>query len=95
MYRERGAGGSKSEVGAVDRKRINDALDKHLERSSPSTSRATNSKDKMAQSVMIGKQPPNHRDSRSGSLSKNNASVGTFLFSIHLYVFLSLIYMRY
>ncbi|XP_021892829.1 casein kinase II subunit beta-1-like isoform X2 [Carica papaya] len=75
MYRERGAGGSKSEVGAVDRKRINDALDKHLERSSPSTSRATNSKDKMAQSVMIGKQPPNHRDSRSGSLSKNNASV--------------------
>ncbi|KAI7984518.1 putative casein kinase II subunit beta-4 [Camellia lanceoleosa] len=38
MYRERGGGGSRSEMGPVDRKRINDALDKHLERSSPSTS---------------------------------------------------------
>ncbi|XP_004300308.1 PREDICTED: casein kinase II subunit beta-like isoform 3 [Fragaria vesca subsp. vesca] len=41
MYRERGSGGSKmTEAAAVDRKRINEALDKHLERSSPSTSRA-------------------------------------------------------
>ncbi|XP_050379246.1 putative casein kinase II subunit beta-4 isoform X2 [Argentina anserina] len=47
MYRERGLGGSKmTEVGAVDRKRINEALDKQLERSSPSTSRAAiNGKD--------------------------------------------------
>ncbi|KAI7988276.1 Alpha-1,3/1,6-mannosyltransferase ALG2 [Camellia lanceoleosa] len=42
MYRERGGGGSRSEMGPVDRKRINDALDKHLERSSPSTSRIMN-----------------------------------------------------
>lgn len=44
MYRERGIGGSKSEVvvGQIDRKRINDALDKQLERSSPSTSRGRN-----------------------------------------------------
>ncbi|XP_070679510.1 putative casein kinase II subunit beta-4 isoform X13 [Malus domestica] len=50
MHRERGLGGSKATevVGpAADRKqRINDALDKQLERSSPSTSRAINGKDK-------------------------------------------------
>lgn len=77
MYRERGAGGSKSEVvvGPVDRKRINDALDKQLERSSPSTSRTTiNGKD---MSVLLGKHPADHqRDSRSASLSKNHASDG-------------------
>ncbi|ESR53388.1 Casein kinase II subunit beta-1 [Citrus sinensis] len=75
MYRERGTGGSKSEVvvGPVDRKRINDALDKQLERSSPSTSRTTiNGKD---MSVLLGKHPADHqRDSRSASLSKNHAS---------------------
>lgn len=64
MYRERGSGGSKSEVTVVDRKqRINDALDKHLERSSPSTSRALNGKDKSAHSVLMGKAPADHRDS--------------------------------
>ncbi|KAK6920406.1 Casein kinase II, regulatory subunit [Dillenia turbinata] len=40
MYRDRGGGASKSEMAHVDRKRINDALDKHLEKSSPSTSKA-------------------------------------------------------
>ncbi|KAL0663097.1 hypothetical protein Bca4012_099934 [Brassica carinata] len=46
MYKERSGGGgggsSRSEIlnGAVDRKRINDALTKKLEKSSPSTSRA-------------------------------------------------------
>ncbi|KAK6918677.1 Casein kinase II, regulatory subunit, partial [Dillenia turbinata] len=40
MYRDRGGGSSKSEMAHVDRKRINDALDKHLEKSSPSTSKA-------------------------------------------------------
>lgn len=79
MYRERGVGGSKTtEVGpAVDRKRINDALDKQLERSSPSTSRAINGKDKPL--IMGGKQPPSdHRDSRSAaaSLAKTNCSDG-------------------
>ncbi|CAA6669766.1 unnamed protein product [Spirodela intermedia] len=40
MYRDRG-GVSKSEIRSLDRKRINDTLDKHLERSSPSTSKVT------------------------------------------------------
>ncbi|XP_015870945.1 casein kinase II subunit beta-2 isoform X2 [Ziziphus jujuba] len=77
MYRERGLGGAKSEMGSVDRKRINDALDKQLERSSPSTSRAVaiNGRDKTAaQSVLMGKTPPDQRDSRSASLAKANAS---------------------
>ncbi|KAM0955990.1 hypothetical protein ACFX2A_024819 [Malus domestica] len=84
MYRERGLGGSKATevVGhAADRKqRINDALDKQLERSSPSTSRAINGKDKPL--IMGGKQPPSDlRDSRSASasasasLTKNNCSM--------------------
>ncbi|XP_040946555.1 casein kinase II subunit beta-2 isoform X2 [Gossypium hirsutum] len=76
MYRgERAAGGSKGEVGSVDRKRINEALDKQLERSSPSTSRAINGKDKSSQSLQMGKHPPDHyRDSCSASLPKPNAS---------------------
>ncbi|KAK8692891.1 hypothetical protein V6N13_070494 [Hibiscus sabdariffa] len=76
MYRgERAAGGSKGEVGSVDRKRINEAFDKQLERSSPSTSRATNGKDKSGNHLLMGKLPPDHhRDSRSGSLPKANAS---------------------
>ncbi|KAL9246897.1 hypothetical protein vseg_020377 [Gypsophila vaccaria] len=47
MYKERGGGGSTTKVSSemVDRKRINDALDKHLERSSPSTSKGLNGKD--------------------------------------------------
>ncbi|PSR91675.1 Casein kinase II subunit beta-4 [Actinidia chinensis var. chinensis] len=74
MYRERGGGGggSRSEMGNVDRKRINDALDKHLERSSPSTSRAFSGKDK--QSIFPGGKPPaDHRDSQS-SLAENKRS---------------------
>ncbi|KVI00548.1 putative casein kinase II subunit beta-4 isoform X1 [Cynara cardunculus var. scolymus] len=49
MYRDRGGSSSRSEMvggggaGSLDRKRINDALDKHLEKtSSPSTSRVLN-----------------------------------------------------
>lgn len=75
MYRERGLGGSRSEVGpAADRKhRINEALDKQLERSSPSTSRPiVNGKDK---SVFMAKPPPDQRD----SLAKNNFSDGLSL----------------
>ncbi|KAI9087066.1 hypothetical protein K1719_031027 [Acacia pycnantha] len=75
MYRDRGAVGSKSEVSSVDRKRINDVLDKQLERSSPSTSRTINGKDRSATSVLTGKPPPDHRDLRSAPVSKNtNAS---------------------
>ncbi|GLT34674.1 hypothetical protein SLA2020_091770 [Shorea laevis] len=73
-HRERGLGGSKAEVGTVDRKRINEALDKQLERSSPSTSRAINGKDKSVHSILAGKLPPDHRDSRSASLPKATAS---------------------
>ncbi|KAK2650872.1 hypothetical protein Ddye_018361 [Dipteronia dyeriana] len=74
MYRDRG-GSSKSELvgGPLDRKRINDALDKHLEKSSPSTSRALNSKDKETRlsvpSTSTGKSQFDHRDSRSASAS--------------------------
>ncbi|KAG6474861.1 hypothetical protein ZIOFF_064076 [Zingiber officinale] len=69
MYR--GGNGSKMEVGSLDRKRINDALDKHLEKSSPSTSRGLIVKDKdklTLPSSASGKQPE-HR-----SLSKNKGS---------------------
>ncbi|XP_057477416.1 casein kinase II subunit beta-1-like isoform X2 [Actinidia eriantha] len=75
MYRERGGGGGglRSEMGNVDRKRINDALDKQLERSSPSTSRAFSGKDK--QSIFLGGKPPaDHRDSHSASLAENKRS---------------------
>ncbi|KFK31400.1 hypothetical protein AALP_AA6G107000 [Arabis alpina] len=65
MYRERGTVGSRPEV--VDRKRINESLDKHP---SPSTSRSVNGKGKST--VAMGKQSNDHRDSRSSSLSKNN-----------------------
>uniref|UniRef100_A0A1J3FC18 Casein kinase II subunit beta n=1 Tax=Noccaea caerulescens TaxID=107243 RepID=A0A1J3FC18_NOCCA len=71
MYRERGgAVGSRPEV--VDRKRINEAL----ERPSPSTSRPVNGKGKGTVTAAIGKQSNDHRDSRSASLSlsKNNIS---------------------
>ncbi|XP_072955939.1 casein kinase II subunit beta-1-like isoform X2 [Typha angustifolia] len=75
MYRSRGVVGSKGEIGSLDRKRINDALDKHLEKSSPSTSRGFNNKEKERFVVpsSSGKQP-DHRDQRSGSFSKNKCS---------------------
>lgn len=72
MHRERGNVGGvpskSSEIGSIDRKRINDVLDKHLDRSSPSTSRglSTNPKDKefrvSAPSSSIGKTPPDFSD---------------------------------
>ncbi|XP_044477446.1 casein kinase II subunit beta-1-like isoform X2 [Mangifera indica] len=73
MYKER-VGGSKSEVvSSVDRKRINDALDKQLERSSPSTSRGTINGNDL--SVLMGKHPADHhREALAASLFKNNAS---------------------
>jgi len=98
MYKDRGGfggGSSRSEIvgGPLDRKRINDALDKHLEKSSPSTSRGLNnsSKDKERLSVpstSTGKSSQHqqhlehHRaDSRSASLSKNKCSDGSSAFS--------------
>ena len=99
MYKDRGGfggGSSRSDIvgGPLDRKRINDALDKHLEKSSPSTSRGLNnsSKDKERLSVpstSTGKSLQHHQqqldhhraDSRSASLSKNKCSDGTSAFS--------------
>ncbi|XP_039141778.1 casein kinase II subunit beta-1-like [Dioscorea cayenensis subsp. rotundata] len=73
MYRERGGSGSKLEIGTIDRKRINDALDKHLERASSSTSRGLDGKEK--DRVSAGKQQ-DLRDQRSSDLSKNKCSGG-------------------
>ncbi|MED6192962.1 casein kinase 2 regulatory subunit [Stylosanthes scabra] len=67
MYRERGVvGASKSE----DRKRINDVLDKQLERSSPSTSRGggINGGSKDRSSLLSSSS----KDPRSTSISKNS-----------------------
>lgn len=70
MYSKRGGGGSKAEMGHVDRKRINDALDKHLERSSPSTSRGLNGKDKDRFSMLAGNgKPPPPEQRPTGILS--------------------------
>ncbi|KAL5973760.1 casein kinase 2 regulatory subunit [Asimina triloba] len=77
MYRDRALGGSRQEMASIDRKRINDALDKHLEKSSPSTSKGLNGKDKerlSAPSTSAGKLPPDHRDGRAASLAKNKCS---------------------
>ena len=109
MYRDRvGGGGGSSRSGMVagwgggllDRKRIiNDALDKHLEKSSPSTSRVSgginsSSKDKERISVpstSTGKsqqhqhQQLDHRDSRSASLSKSKCSDGMYFMCIQFW----------
>ena len=64
MYKGRGVSASKSD----DRKRINDVLDKQLERSSPSTSRPVNgklNKDKQNNNIII-------KDPRSASASKTS-----------------------
>lgn len=70
MYKERGIG-SKSEIGPIDRKRINDALDRHLERSSPSTSRGLKDKYRVSlPSTSSGKHP----DQLPGSMPENKCS---------------------
>lgn len=75
MYR--GGNGSKMDAGSVDRKRINDALDKHLEKSSPSTSRGliVKDKDKLPMPSSASGKQPEHR-----SLSKNKGSDGKVSF---------------
>eukprot|EP00268_Persea_americana_P047678 TRINITY_DN498_c0_g1_i3.p1 TRINITY_DN498_c0_g1~~TRINITY_DN498_c0_g1_i3.p1 ORF type:complete len:290 (+),score=43.97 TRINITY_DN498_c0_g1_i3:306-1175(+) len=80
MYRDRGGRGSKPDIGPLDRKRITDALDKQLERSSRSNSKGPITKDKervTAPSTSSStKLPPqsDHRDMRPASLSKNKCS---------------------
>ncbi|CAI0446055.1 unnamed protein product [Linum tenue] len=73
-HRDRGGAGSvssRSELvgGPLDRKRINDALDKHLEKSSPSTSRALNSKDKERLSVPSTSTEESETDSEESDVS--------------------------
>ncbi|KAF9685470.1 hypothetical protein SADUNF_Sadunf03G0057900 [Salix dunnii] len=71
MYRERGIGGSKAEVDHR-KHRVSDALDKHLDRSSPSSSRPTNGNDLL---LFMNKQQPSDHNNIDHLLSKdNNAS---------------------
>ncbi|KAH7692806.1 Casein kinase II regulatory subunit protein [Dioscorea alata] len=75
MYRDRGVNGSKPEPSALDRKRINNVLDRHLERASSSTSKGLNGKEKERLPLTLssaGKRPDN-RDQRP-PLSKNKCS---------------------
>ncbi|EYU40338.1 hypothetical protein MIMGU_mgv1a011391mg [Erythranthe guttata] len=74
MYKDRGAGGSSKGGEMLDRKRINEALDKQLEKSSPSTSRNKGSAIAVpSTSTAAGK----HMENRSSSTipaSKNKLS---------------------
>lgn len=80
---------SKSEMGLVDRKRINDALDKHLERSSPSTSRGLSSnKDKDHRLSSSQSQSMLNRNSRAAPFAEN----GSLSLSIYVYVLLNLMF---
>lgn len=86
MYKERRVGGgSKPEMGRVgDRKRLNEALDKHLERSSPSTStttvRGANGKDhrfalsKSKDQLRNSAPPPDNKCSDAESETDSEAS---------------------
>ncbi|OAY65935.1 Casein kinase II subunit beta [Ananas comosus] len=77
MYKDRGVAGAKAEIGSLDRKRINDAMDKNFEKpSSSSASRGLNGKEKdrfVVPSSSAGKHP-DPRDPRSSSLSKDKCS---------------------
>ncbi|XP_057512540.1 putative casein kinase II subunit beta-4 [Actinidia eriantha] len=77
MYRDRGGGGgsSKAEIGGgpLDRKRINDALDKHLEKSSPSTSRNIKDRERVSvpsTSTVKSQQQLDRRDTALPSKNK-------------------------
>lgn len=74
MYRDRGGVGSKS----VDRKRINEVLDKQLELSSSAASRGLSRKERerlAAQSMVSGnKSRPDQRDSRAVPPSQEKCS---------------------
>ncbi|XP_061958931.1 casein kinase II subunit beta-1-like isoform X2 [Populus nigra] len=72
MYRERGIGVSKTDVDHR-KQRISDVLDKHLDRSSPSSSRPTNGKDLFL--FMNKQQPPDHNNIDHLLSKDNNASV--------------------
>jgi len=85
MYRERGIGVSKTDVDHR-KQRISDVLDKHLDRSSPSSSRPTNGKDLFL--FMNKQQPPDHNNIDHLLSKDNNASVGnssTCLFRVFVF----------
>nr|AUZ41859.1 casein kinase II subunit beta-4-2 [Musa itinerans] len=78
MHRDRGGSGSRVETGASYRRRINGALDKHLERSSTATSKVLNRRERERDRLSVpstssGKHLE-HQDQRSASLSKNKYS---------------------
>lgn len=80
MHRDRGGSGSRVETGASYRRRINGALDKHLERSSTATSEVLNRRERERDRLSVpstssGKHLE-HQDQRSASLSKNKYSDG-------------------
>lgn len=84
MYRDRGGRGSKPDIGPLDRKRINDALDRQLERSSRSTPKGLVTKEKErlsapSTSSLTLPPPSDSRDLRPASLSKNKRSDGELL----------------
>lgn len=68
MYKGRGGSASKSE----DRKRINDVLDKQLERSSPSTSRPINGKTNKERETNTIKDPLLQRSSKTANISEES-----------------------
>ncbi|KAL7120911.1 hypothetical protein ACP275_02G150400 [Erythranthe tilingii] len=77
MYKDRGAGGSSKGGEMLDRKRINEALDKQLEKSSPSTSRNKGSAIAVpSTSTAAGKHidPRENRSSSTIPASKNKLS---------------------
>ncbi|KAL1540061.1 casein kinase 2 regulatory subunit [Salvia divinorum] len=77
MYRDRGGVGSSKGGDILDRKRINDALDKHLEKSSPSTSRNKGSALAMPSTSASGGKhidPRNNRSSSTLTTEKNKCS---------------------
>lgn len=83
MYRDRGGGSSKGGGDLVDRKRINDALDKQLEKSS------ARNKAIAVPSTSAGKHVE-QRDTRSTlNTSKNKASEGikTVPFPFYIWCF--------
>lgn len=94
MYRDRGGGGSSKAGEMLDRKRINDALDKHLEKSSPSTSRNKGSAVAVPSTSAAAGKHVDPRDTRSSSAltaSKNKLSDGALFVSLFLIFFFFLV----
>ncbi|XP_026425547.1 putative casein kinase II subunit beta-4 [Papaver somniferum] len=75
MYKDsRGGGGSsRSEIG-IDRKKINDALDKHLEKSSPASTSKNNRTTIPSSSSGKQQQQIDDRTAAASFLKKNNSS---------------------